>query len=155
AEAFVEAFQMGDAKALAAFWTPQGDYTDLTGHRLKGREAIEKAFRRFFADNKNLKLRISSDSLRFVAPEVAIEEGTSEVSASDDTPPSRAHYTNVLVKKGGQWLLGSVHDTPYTPPSNHEHLRGLEWAIGDWADESSKREVEHLSFAWAEGQNFI
>ncbi|HJZ56859.1 MAG TPA: hypothetical protein VKE74_17960, partial [Gemmataceae bacterium] len=27
AEAFVEAFNKGDAKTLAAFWTPQGDYT--------------------------------------------------------------------------------------------------------------------------------
>ncbi len=27
AEAFVEAFHNGDAKALAAFWTPDGDYT--------------------------------------------------------------------------------------------------------------------------------
>ena len=75
AEAFVEAFHKGDAKALAAFWTPDGDYTDQTGRQLKGREAIEKAFQGLFAENKGVKLRIDSDSLRFVTPDVAIEDG--------------------------------------------------------------------------------
>src|SRR5262249_29705825 len=75
AEAFIEAFHKGDAKTLAAFWTPDGEYTDETGKVLKGREAIEKAFQGLFADNKDLKLRIDSDSLHFVTPDVAIEKG--------------------------------------------------------------------------------
>ena len=79
AEAFVEAFHKGDAKAVAAFWTADGDYTDLTGRQIKGREAIEKVFADLFAQAKGLKIRIDSDSLRFVTPEVAIEDGTSEV----------------------------------------------------------------------------
>src|SRR5205823_1003259 len=47
AEGFIEAFHKGDAKALAAFWTADGDYTDLTGRQMKGRAAIEKAFTEF------------------------------------------------------------------------------------------------------------
>ena len=42
AEAFVAAFHKGDAKALAAFWTPDGDYTDLTGRRRTGRGACDR-----------------------------------------------------------------------------------------------------------------
>ena len=42
AEAFVDAFHKGDAKAVAAFWTPDGDYVDQTGKHLKGRQAIEQ-----------------------------------------------------------------------------------------------------------------
>ena len=56
AEAFVEAFHKGDAKAVAAFWTKDGDYTDQEGHTVKGQEAIEKSFTAFFAENKGLKL---------------------------------------------------------------------------------------------------
>lgn len=52
AEAFVEAFQKGDAKAVAAFWTQDGDYVDLTGRVLNGRPAIEKDFENLFAENK-------------------------------------------------------------------------------------------------------
>ncbi|HEY7313980.1 MAG TPA: SgcJ/EcaC family oxidoreductase [Gemmataceae bacterium] len=155
AEAFIEAFQKGDAKALAAFWTPDGDYTGEQGRHLKGREAIEKAFQRFFAENKGMTAHIESHSLRFVTPEVAIEDGTSYVLHPDGLPPSRTRYTIVHVKKDGKWLLSSVRDAPFTPPSNHQHLQGLEWAIGEWSAENDKGEGEHLSLSWTENQNFI
>ena len=155
AEAFVEAFHKGDAKALAGFWTPDGDYIDETGKHLKGREAIEKAFVEMFAENKGLKLRINSDSLRFVTAEVAIEDGTTEVIPPDGGPPSRARYTIVHAKKDGKWLIASVRDAPHAPPTNYEKLRGLEWAIGDWADDTDKGEVARVSFTWADNQNFI
>ncbi len=153
--AFVEAFHKGDAKAVAAFWLPDGEYTDQTGKRLKGREAIEKAFEQFFAENKGLKARIESHSLRFVTPDVAIEKGVSEVLSPDGAPPTRARYTNVHVKKDGQWLLSSVEDAAYTPPNNEEHMRELAWALGDWTSDPSKAEVELLSVDFADTHNFI
>jgi uncharacterized protein (TIGR02246 family) len=155
AEAFVAAFDKGDAKALAAFWAPDGDYTDQSGKRLVGREAIEKAFEGLFSDVKGLKVGINSLALRFVTADVAIEDGVTEVYPPNGQPPSRARYTIVHVKKDGQWLLSSVRDAMYTAPSNYEHLRGLEGAIGDWAGESENGEVERLSLVWAENQNFI
>src|SRR5262249_59933625 len=39
AKAFAAAFDKGDAKALAEFWTEDGDYTDQSGKRLEGRAA--------------------------------------------------------------------------------------------------------------------
>src|SRR5437660_6228819 len=57
AEAFVAAFNKNDAKAVAAFWTQDGDFVDQTGRHLRGRKAIEKAFRGFFAENKGAKVQ--------------------------------------------------------------------------------------------------
>jgi uncharacterized protein (TIGR02246 family) len=151
----VEAFHKGDARAIAAFWAPDGDYTDMTGKHLKGRAAIQKAFEGLFAENKGAKLRIDSEALRFVSPDIAIEDGVTEVFPADDSPPSRARYTIVHVKKDGKWYLGSVRDAPYAVPSNYEHLRGLEWLIGEWAEEGDKGHVARLAFHWAHGQNFI
>lgn len=155
AEAFVEAFHKGDATAVAAFWTADGDYTDQTGRRMNGRDAIEKAFKDFFAENKGVKLRIDIGALRFLTPEVAVEDGTTEVIPPDGTPPSRARYTIVHVKKDGKWYLSSVRDAPFAAPTNYEQLRGLEWAIGEWVDEGEKGELARVSFAWSENQNFI
>jgi uncharacterized protein (TIGR02246 family) len=155
AEAFVEAFHKGDAEGLAAFWTEDGDFTDQTGRHIKGRAGLEKAFKQMFAENEGLKLHIESESLRFVTPDVAIEDGITEVIPADGGPPTRARYTIVHVKKDGKWLLSSVRNSPFTPPSNSEHLRGLEWIIGEWAGETGKGQEEQLSFAWDEGQNFI
>jgi uncharacterized protein (TIGR02246 family) len=155
AEAFVEAFNRGDAKALAAFWTPQGDYTDLTGRRLVGREAIEKNFAEFFAANKGLKLRIEIESLRFPSPDVAIEDGTTAVLTPDGAPPSRARYTVVHVKRDGKWYLDSVRDAAFAPPSNYDHLKNLDWLIGEWADEATEGEAARIAFTWTENQNFV
>src|SRR5262249_1814864 len=110
AEAFVEAFQKGDAKAVAAFWTPDGDYVDDTGRVFKGREAIEKSFAEGFAANKGLKLRIDVASIKFPTQDVAIEDGTTAVISPEGSAPMRSRYTNVLLKKGDQWLLSSVRE---------------------------------------------
>jgi uncharacterized protein (TIGR02246 family) len=154
-EAFVEAFHNGDAQALAAFWTQNGDFTDQTGRHLKGRKAIEKAFKEHFAKHKGLKLRTESLSLRFVTPSVAIEDGTTEVFSADGAPPTRANYTIIHVKREGKWLLGSVRNSSYIPPSNYGKLRGLEFAIGEWAGQTDKGEGERLTLAWDDNQNFI
>jgi uncharacterized protein (TIGR02246 family) len=154
-EAFVEAFHKGDARAVAACWAPDGDFIDQTGRHVKGREAIEKSLAHAFAEDKGLKLRIDSESLRFVTPDVAVEDGITAAFPADGAPPSKARYTNVLVKKDGQWLLSSVRESPFVPPSNYRHLRGLAWAVGDWSGEAEEGGVEHLSVAWSDNQNFL
>ncbi|MCX6877343.1 MAG: SgcJ/EcaC family oxidoreductase [Verrucomicrobia bacterium] len=160
ANAFVEAFHKGDAKALAAFWTPDGDYVDDTGRVLQGREAIEKSYAELFAAHPGMKLRIDVASLKFPTPDTAVEDGTSVVIPPDGTAPSRARYTNMFVKTGEQWLLASVREFADPGPSNYENLRGLEWAIGEWLDAApaagaAGQETGHVSFVWAPGQNFI
>jgi uncharacterized protein (TIGR02246 family) len=155
AQGFVEAFQKGDAKAVAEFWTADGDYTDQAGKVYKGRDNIEKMFKGFFAENKGLKLRIDIAALKFVTADVAIEDGTTSVLVPDGGPPSRARYTIVHVKKEGKWLLSSVREAPYAAPTNHDQLGGLEWLIGDWAAEADKGETARASFSWTESQNFV
>jgi uncharacterized protein (TIGR02246 family) len=154
-EAFVEAFHKGDAKALAALLTVDCDHIDQSGQHLKGRDAIEKEFATFFAENRGLKVGIESNSLRFLTPEVAIEDGTTEAFAPNGGPPSQSRFTNIHVKRDGQWLLSGVRIAPLVRPSNYEHLRVLEWAIGDWAGEAADDGVERLAVAWADNQNFI
>jgi uncharacterized protein (TIGR02246 family) len=159
AAAFVDAFHKGDAKALAAFWTPDGDYVDETGRALKGREAIEQCYAELFAETKGMTLRIEVADLKFPTPDTAIEDGTSVVMAADGSAPSRARYTNLFVKTDGKWLLASVRESADPGPSNYEHLRGLEPLIGGWADAAPAGapagETGYVSFVWAPGSNFI
>src|SRR5437016_2207236 len=42
AQEFIAAFNKGDAKDVAAFWTEDATYTDLDGRQHKGRPAIQK-----------------------------------------------------------------------------------------------------------------
>ena len=87
AKAFVDAFEKGDAKAVAAAWAEDGDYVDLAGRHLQGRPAIENAFKDFFTENKGLQLRIDANSVRFLTPDIAIEDGTTTIIPPDASPP--------------------------------------------------------------------
>ena len=155
AEEFTKAFDKGDAKALAEFWAPDGDYVDAAGHTLKGRKEIPAAFEKQFATAKGGKLHINTKSLRVIKDDLAIEDGTTEVTYPGDAPPTAARYTAVHVKQGGQWLLASVRDAAYEPPSHHEELSALDWLEGDWADEAEKGETAKASYTWAENDNFL
>jgi uncharacterized protein (TIGR02246 family) len=155
ADAFVAAFNKGDAKAVAGFWTPDGIYRDEKGNDFKGRPAIEKMFQAFFKENKGLKLRINIAAMRAVTKDVIIEEGTTEVLNPDGSPPSPSHYVILHVKKDGEWYLDIVKDSVYIAPSNYKNLGALEWAIGDWADDVDKGNIGRLSFSWGPNQNFI
>jgi uncharacterized protein (TIGR02246 family) len=155
AKAFVDAFEKGDAGAVAGFWAEDGEFVDLTGRRLQGRPAIEEAFKDFFAENKGVKLRIDINSVRFVGPNLAIEDGITSLISPDGKSPSQASYTNVHVKKDGHWVLESVEEAPYTPPGNSEHLRELEWTIGDWVDDGDGPEIARVSLEWSPDGNFI
>lgn len=155
AEAFIEAFHKEDAKACAAFWTPDGDYTDMDGRVMKGRAAIEKDFAQVFAENDGLKVRIEIGSIRFPTPDTAIEDGVTSVMAANGGLPNRARYTNFLVKREGKWMLSSVRESAYVPPSNAEHLRPLEWMIGAWAQDAKDPHTGRVVFEWTPDRNFI
>jgi uncharacterized protein (TIGR02246 family) len=154
-QAFVEAFSKGDAEAVAALWAEDGDYTDVAGRHRKGRAAIQKAFRGLFGKHKGLRAQIDSHSLRFVTPNVAVEDGTNAVFSPDGAPPSWARYTIVHVKKDGKWFLSNVRETLLPPPSHARHLRDLEGLVGNWVGEVDKGKAEHVSLAWAANRNYL
>lgn len=131
AQEFIAAFNKGDAKAVAAFWTVGADYVDQVGHHVKGREAIQKLYEKVFAEQKGAKLQITVTSARLLSPEVALEDGITEVNPADGRPPTVAQFSAVLVKKEGAWYFESVRDSIARPPSNVEHFDDLEWVIGD------------------------
>jgi uncharacterized protein (TIGR02246 family) len=155
AAAFIQAFNKGDAAALAEFWSPDGDYIDEQGHHYQGRKAIEESFQKLFAAAKGAELRVHRGSLRFVRPDLAIGDGLYEVVPPDGGPPTSTRYTAVNVKEDGRWFIESVREAVPTPPSNADKLEALAWLIGDWGDEAERGAVAKASFSWAENQNFI
>src|SRR5262249_54778271 len=90
-----------------------------------------------------------------VSPDVALEDGVTEVTPSEGGPGTAARFTAVLVKKDGEWYLQSVHDSVVHPPSNAEHLEDLEWLIGERTGAAEEGESARDSYDWAENQNLI
>jgi uncharacterized protein (TIGR02246 family) len=155
AQEYIAAYNRGEAKAVAAFWMPDAEYTDQDAHQTKGREAIEKLFEKVFAVRKGAKLNIIVTATKLLAPEVAREEGINEVTPPDGGPGSAARFSAVLVKKDGEWYIESVQESVVQPPSNAEHFEDLDWLLGDWTGEAEKGESGKASYAWAENRNFL
>jgi len=154
-EAYVAAFNQADAKALAVLWAPEAVYTNpMSGEQVVGREAIEGQFAAIFAEAKDAKLEATTDSIGFVSPNVAVEQGTAKVILPDQAP-AESQYTAVYVKREGQWLLDRVTEEDVVAvPSHSEHLKELEWMIGRWVDQDDTATVV-TECDWTKNNNFI
>src|SRR5689334_21510139 len=86
ADDFTSAFNKGDAKAVAALWTPDGSETDEQGTTFKGRQAIEGEYANLFKARPDARIQIEVHSVDFPAPNVAVEDGVATVSVSGAPP---------------------------------------------------------------------
>lgn len=154
-EAYVAAFNEADAKALAALWVPEAVYINpLSGEQVVGREAIERQFVAIFAEAKGAKLETTTDSIRFVSPNVAVEQGTAKVIRPDQAP-EESQYTAVYVKRESQWLLDRVTEEAVPVVTSHyEQLKDLEWMIGSWVDQDDEATVV-TQCNWTRNNNFM
>jgi uncharacterized protein (TIGR02246 family) len=156
AKALIIAFNQGDAKTVAAFWTENGDYMDEGGKRVQGRPAIEQYFQKLFAAGKGAELRVHKTGLRLVRPDLAIADGVMEVIPPGGGPSTSARYTAVNVKQDGKWLFESVREAVVTPPTQAEKLTDVAWLVGAWGpDDAVKGPGASFTFSWAENNNFI
>jgi uncharacterized protein (TIGR02246 family) len=155
AEAFAATFNKGDPKGLAAFFTANADLVDPEGRQTKGREAIEKVYHDYFDANKGAKLTIYINSVRVARPDLALEDGVTEVIPPNGGPPSAARYSVVYVKQDGEWYLESVREAIAVPPSNADLLQDLAFLVGDWEQESDKGGGSTSSYSWAAQGNFL
>jgi uncharacterized protein (TIGR02246 family) len=153
--AYVKAFNAQDAKALADQWSPDAVYVNRsTGEEVTGRKAIVEQFDALFKVQKDLKLDISIESIRFLSPNVAVEQGTAKF-LKPQTEPEEIEYTAVYVQRDGKWLLDRVTDQEKeTVTSHYEHLKSLEWMVGQWVDQDDSTRIE-TDCHWAKNQNFL
>lgn len=154
-EAYVAAFNKGDAKALAAMWSPEAVYINpLSGDRVVGREAIEKQFTAILAESKDVKLVATTDSVRLISPGVAVEHGTAKLVKADQTL-EESQTTSIFVKREGKWLLDRVTEEEILEPISHyDQLKELEWMVGTWTDQDEVATVT-TECNWTRNNNFL
>ncbi len=153
-EAFVAAFNAKDAKAVAALWIEDGEYTDDSGRSFVGREAIEKGYAAFFADNTSATIRIEIDSLRSLGSSNAIEDGRSLVEFTPGGSQVLSTYTAVHVKVDGKWLMASVRDFRVATSSAQDSVSDLEFLIGTWVAEEFGNRSESVC-RWVAEKSFV
>ncbi len=152
-DAFARSFAAGDAKAIAAMYTEDGELIDENGARAQGRPAIEELYAGIFQSRPHSTIDIAIESLRFLGPEVAKEEGHTRVRAAGESETLR-RYTVLYVKLDRNWLYSSVREEYPRSVPHHEHLKSLEWLLGEWVDQSSDSTM-HVNCRWSPDKNFL
>ena len=154
-ESYKAAFNARDAKALAAHWSPDAVYINpLTGDQVEGAAAIAKEFEAILAELKDVKLEVNVESIQFLSPTVAVENGAAQLIAAEGDP-QLSSYTAIHVKRGGKWVLDRVTEEDVSAPQSHyNELKELEWMIGDWIDGDDQDRIE-TTCSWTRNKNFI
>jgi uncharacterized protein (TIGR02246 family) len=150
-QAFARAFEKGDAKAVADFWTQEGEYIDEGKDPIHGRAALMKSYEGFFAKRPNLKVDATTDKIRFLGKNTAIEEGAFSVKTAD-SPPQTSRYSTLYVRENGGWHFALIKE--WDDPGSRATLQDLAWLIGNWKSEGPDGEVR-TSYEWADGKKFI
>jgi uncharacterized protein (TIGR02246 family) len=158
AAAYVAALGQGDAEKLAALWTADGDIVDAAGNVFNGRDAVtlDKA-----AAAGRPEFRIHETRLRFVAADVAVEDGSVEVTAASGRP-LRGRFSATWVKRDGGWKLAALREARGDEPIAAEALAELDWMVGDWlvvddpaAGAAPGRPVIEVSCRWNDAKTYL
>jgi uncharacterized protein (TIGR02246 family) len=153
-DAFVRAYNTGNAKAVAALFTSDAIIVDKDENTSQGRAEIEKTFKELFAEAPRKRIEVNVELIRFIGPDLAVEVGMTKETAAPGEPPVYDRYTVLHVKRDGKWQMALARDSEGPPPSNHEQLRPLAWLIGDWVDDGGNIVVSSTC-RWSEDGNFL
>jgi len=128
---YAEALERGDGKSLANLWTLDGDIVDDEGRVFNGREAVAQVTPAS-KDAPRPSLRIAQTKLRLLTADVAIEDGTVEVTPPGATTPLSGWFTATWVRNEGTWKLAGLRESRVSSPHDSSRLADLEWMVGDW-----------------------
>jgi uncharacterized protein (TIGR02246 family) len=153
----VAAYKRGNAKAFAALFTVDGEYIDASEVVFHGRKAITDEFTIFFRETTGSSMKIDVKSIRSIGRNLIAAECVTQFREAEAATPSPGKCRMVCVREGEGWQIASLQefdddDVPAT--SHHEHVRQLEWMIGEWIGEGGNSHV-HFSCRWDENGQYL
>jgi uncharacterized protein (TIGR02246 family) len=155
-ETYAEAYNKGDIDAVGLHWAPDAEYINDEGKTTKGRDAIVALFKKGRVSRKGYGFKASIQNVRFLKPDVALEEGTVTLTAPDGSSEN-THFCAVAIKAEGAWRLSRVQDLPAAgepEASPKERLKQLEWLVGQWQDEGKDAHIQ-MTCHWAPGNSYL
>jgi uncharacterized protein (TIGR02246 family) len=160
--AYQEALARGDGKALAALWTADGDIVDDHGVVTKGRDTVALTPPPA-ADAPRPEYRVHGTSLRFLTPDVALEDGMIDVVLPGSATPQSGRFSATWVRQGGAWKLASLREGQLPAPTGAAQLADLDWMVGDWVvtdnapvdAKAEARPMIEVAVRWNAGRTFL
>lgn len=152
-KALEAAYNAHDAQTLSALWTEKAVYrSSSTGTELAGRQAIQDAYARLFAEQPQGKLLVEVRSAKAKTQDMAVLLGVAQVTNSNE-PATRSLFEAALERVDGKWLIARVDETDLAAEAA-AGLSPLAWLEGRWVEELSSGRVVS-EFHWADGGSFL
>jgi uncharacterized protein (TIGR02246 family) len=106
----------GDWKATANLFVEDGSTLTSAGEWRKGRAQVEKGGAAMTAGvYKGARYSTTVESVRLLAPTVALADGTFQISNFGAGQTRKGHSTYVLVKSGDTWRIAASRSMVPTP----------------------------------------
>jgi uncharacterized protein (TIGR02246 family) len=153
-EAFVKSYNDHKADEVTALFAPDSRMVFRDGSEVNGRDEIKDSFEEAFKASPKSAISVVVDSIRFLTPDVAVEEGVTSTFPDGETLTSLGRYTVLHLKRNGRWLMQSVRVVEEESVSSYGELQPLEWLVGEWIDEG-RSEVVESKFRWDDNKSFL
>jgi uncharacterized protein (TIGR02246 family) len=153
AKQYLAALERGDAKRLAELWTSDGDFVDELGGSHPASELIAEAAQST-GNREPPQVKLLDSRIRFLTGDVALEDGTSDVSRVGAKSPARGRFSALWVKQQGRWRLASLREARIQPAASPAVLADLAWMIGQWSAQTNDTTLE-ISARWNATETFL
>jgi uncharacterized protein (TIGR02246 family) len=115
-EGFSAAWNKGDAKLAASFFTENGVRVGAMGDRQQGRAELEAAYQKLLQGPfAGATVRQERGSIRLLTPDLAVWQGGLEIRPKGSAA-LRGHVVQVMNKVEGRWLILEAHPKLFPPP---------------------------------------
>ena len=151
---YVDAYNRGDAKAVAEHWSDTGEWMSPSGERRVGKAAIEQGLQEMFVERAGTTIEVRGPNVRVISEGVAVERGAVVVRTPGEES-ERSTYVALHVKRGDDWKLDSVYETAATEDVvSDSSYDDLQWLVGEWTDSSPEANIGAQIF-WLKNKSFL
>jgi uncharacterized protein (TIGR02246 family)/steroid delta-isomerase-like uncharacterized protein len=116
-EAFSRAWNKGDAKAAASFYTEDGVRVGALGDVEHGRVEIEAGYERLLhGPFSGATVSQEHGTVRILSPDLAVWQGGMQITPASGRAPLKGHVVQLMKKVGDRWLVLEAHPKLFPPP---------------------------------------
>jgi uncharacterized protein (TIGR02246 family) len=115
-EAFADAWNKGDARAAASFFSEDGARVGAFGDKQRGRSEVEAAYDRLLHQTMSgSTVKQERGAVRMLSSDFAIWQGSIEIVTTGGLP-LKGHVVQVMRKEDRRWLILEAHPKIFPPP---------------------------------------
>ena len=113
---FLEAWNQGDPKTAASFFTEDGVRVGAMGDIAHGRQELEKAYENLIHKAMpGAKGKTEKGTIRMLTTELAVWQGGLEIQKSDGSPTIKGYVVQVMKKVDNKWMILEAHPKLFPP----------------------------------------